>query len=206
MRDVSNLSDGRVRRSAILLVPLSLAILGMAGVTAPPALELSHARSSVEAARSRAERIEHEAARFDAFQRANAEERVSAALASLRGDLPSGLSDLDVHAAVRLACELRRVDLAHLKVGALPPTELDGLEDQVLLRPVELGGRGRVDDFFGVLATLRSLGAAVGVRELSLDSIPGSSRFEIYATLAFHQREPLTEGQRASQLGSGDMP
>ena len=190
MRELANLRRGRARRSGLLLLPAVATIVGLAGVTAKPALDLRAARGTVEAARENLGRLELERARRDAVRAAGGQERIEAAIAELDGQLPRGVTELDVHTAVRVAAELNGLVLDRLSVGELLDPGLPRASDVVLARSVHVAGRGGADAFFATLATLDALGVPVSVLEVSLARRPDSASFEITSTLGLYERRP----------------
>lgn len=206
MRDIGNLTTGRFRRSALLLVPVTLAALGVAGVTARPMMQLRDAQAGVDQALSNLERVEREAERNRVFEAARAQERLDAALAGVESLVPSDVSELDVHTAVRVTMDLHGLELQQLSVGGLYDAGFARGDDVVLLRPVEMTATGDIAEFFASLVTLESLGVPVTVLEMSIERLSGA-RFEVFATLGLCQRDALAQNEQESDpQAQGDSP
>lgn len=206
MRSVDTTGVGRARRTGLMLVPLVLAMLGLAGVTTGPALELKTSREFVEHAREQASQFGMERARLEALQAAGGIERIEQASEALRARIPTDVTELDVHTAVRLAARLRGIELDQLAIGELADAGLPRDEDIVLVRQIEIGGTGPATAFFGMLDTLRGLGFPVSVHEISLERQPESFVLDFHAELELYQRQSATRSMPPEDLNQETTP
>lgn len=202
MQELKSLGGRRLRRSAALLIPATVLLLGTAGVAARPLYELRSAQSEVDRALADLERVELEADRNRALRALGGLERVDAALVAVRAWLPAGVTSVELHAALRLVAELHGIELEHLELRAPVDPGLGG-KDVALARPAVLAGRAEPNRFFDALDTFEGLGLPVVVRELSLERVPGDRRFALRAELWLYVREAGADPNSSRDQGRG---
>ena len=204
MRAVSNLANGRVVRSAFLLVPTAVSILALGGVAALPALSLRDAREQVALAEHRAEQARTENARNEALQTAHGIERISDARKKVATLVPELVADLDLHTALRVAAELQGLEVETVSLGDLRDPGFPRTDDMIVMQDVVMSATGELPALFATLKTLEGLGVPVSVLEFSFERIQLSSRFSLFVSLGLFQRtEPWEAVDEESQSEEG---
>jgi hypothetical protein len=187
VRSLSARRRSRAGAALIAVAALGLALSGV-GVVAPPFLELEDARAERGAARRRADRA-RERDRERRLTLAQAP-RLRGAAEVLDGLFPSGVEELDLYGAVRVAAEASDVTLESVEVSELRDPELPGLDESVAMREVALRGRGRLDGLGRLLRGLRGLGFPSAVLDVSTARELTDAPFDFSVTLGAYQLEP----------------
>ena len=194
MAQLSNRNQAVVLRQARLLVPLSLAILALVGVTVRPSLKAQAARVELEAAKLRLGEREREASVLAGMLRERSLERSQQGLSSLRRLVPTSLPALLAHGAVRDAARRSGVELKGLNIGVPLGGGLNGARDRLRALGVELSGAARLSQLVALMEELKALGLPATVLEFSVHrQVASQDQFEFTLDLGLFFRAPREE-------------
>lgn len=168
MAQLTNRNRMLALRQARLIVPMSLAVLALVGVTARPSLEAQAARAELEAAKTRLGEREREAALLRSLREVSSLERARAGLATLREMLPAGVPDVLAHGALRESARRAGLELTSLRIGEPLAGGLSAGEDRVRALAATLGGRARLSQLAALLEQLEAFGLPAAVLEFSV--------------------------------------
>lgn len=200
MAQLSNRNRALDLRQARLIVPLSVAVLALVGITARPSLEAQAARAELEAAKTRLGEREQEAALLRGMHEAASLERAQAGLAGLREMLPASVPDVLAHGALRESARRAGLELTSLRIGEPLAGGLSIGHDCVRALAVTLGGRARLSQIAAVVEQLEAFGLPAAVLEFSvMRQEARHDVFEFELELGLFFRASLEE---ASELGS----
>jgi hypothetical protein len=173
---LSNVPHALWQRAVGVVAPSLVALLGLGGVTAPPALSIHDARGALEYARTRADEYEREFALAEQYAEQALDERSRNVLRAVRGHMPEQLDIVVAQAAVRLACEGAGFELTALNVGPTCDPLLAPLRDRIVLQTFELVGSGALDATVAVQEELHALGYPNCVLEANVNLDLGARR------------------------------
>ncbi len=205
---VSNLSSGLAARGATFAAPSLVALLALAGVTAPPALSVGDARRSLEYARARAEEFERERARAAQRGATLSWEKLEQTVAALRSRIPQSLDPVVTQSALRLAAQRSGMELDSLVLGAQRDPLLPTTSDRLVVTLVELVGAGPIAAPVRVQRELAALGLPCCVLEANLDLPPDdSSRAQLRLQLGLlHFAPVLPQAESTDAAPDGEFP
>ena len=190
-RAIDNLGARRGARAAALVVPLVAGTLALAGVVAPPAIDLARSGDALERIRARAEAFGRESDAIRAFESARGLERIADAEARVESALPLDAEPFAVQSLVRLVACARAIELSAIRIGHVRDGGLAVLDDRVVLREVVVEGSGALAGWTGLLEDLDAHGRPAVVLDFDLRRANGPGRaFEARMTLGFLATAP----------------
>ncbi len=205
---MSNVPRGLWLRAAGVVAPSLVALLGLAGVTAPPALSIRDARESLEYASSRSEEYEREQAVAQRYAENALERRALEVLEALRSKTPARLDIVVAQGAVQLACERAGLELSSLAAGATRDPLLASTRDRIVVQTFELVGQGPLAASVRLQEELHALGYPNCVLQAQLSfELESRQRVDVHLRLGLFHFAPLPPIDTASSTESSpDSP
>lgn len=202
MKHDDNLKAGRLGRSAWILVPAVVAIVGTSGVVSKPAFQIEHLRSRRAQAEARVVALQAERQRAEELAGFAAGADVAGLHRRVESLVPDPISSLDTHALVALAARRSGWVLESIEIGDPAPAPYPVLGDRVLATRVDLRGVGSLEAIARTVESLQAAGLAVTVVEATLARSPTpGALFEARVTLSFHHRVPADVAVSAERRG-----
>ncbi len=202
----SNLVEGRGRRVVLLVLPMVLLPLGLAGVTMKPVLDLRAAAGHVKDAELRA--AETESLRAQLSEAEPLEATAARALVldqALRKLVPGELGSLELYSVLRSAATTAQFALNTLQVSDPEPFQqpLDGRA--IGRREVLLKGAATTVAVGAFVDRLRAVGLPTAVESFVFSRKPNSLTFDVELRLAvFHRIPPAAATLEDSPVDGGE--
>lgn len=201
-----NLIEGRGKRVLVVLLPVVLLPLALAGVTIKPILHLRDASLAVEDAQARASQAE--GLRNDLQKMGSLSQSVGQALAleqALQRMVPGQLRTLEVYSVLRRTAQVTGFTLNSLQVDE-PVAFLPALDGNAAgSRSVRLRGIGDSSGISAFVDQLRAAGLPVAVKSFAFVHRKTGLPFDIDLQIdVFHRIPPVVDSVEDSLVSEGE--
>jgi hypothetical protein len=205
---MSNVPRGLWLRAAGIVAPSLVALLGLAGVTAPPALSIRDAREALEYASSRSEEYTRELVLAQRYSEQSLERRASEVLDALRSKTPAHLDIVVAQGAVQLACARAGLQLSSLVVGGTRDPLLASTRDRIVVQTFEIVARGTLTASVRLQEELHALGYPSCVLQAQLSfELESRQSVDVHLRLGLFHFAPLPPSDPSSSTEpSPDSP
>lgn len=197
-----NLSAGAWSRAPWIAASALLSIASIGGLLIRPVASLERAEAEGAHKRQDAQACRAERVMLQRYEEAHGWERTAEALRSLSAKLPKDPSPIEIQGVLRLLANARRIELGSANIAAATPTSFAVLDDCVMMREVDLCGRGTLADWVGLREDLERCGYPNSVLEFSLvrTSTPDSA-FDVHLVLGLYSSFPVATKPSAGRSG-----
>lgn len=205
---LDNMRRGLAAKGALAIVPAVVTLVGLAGIAAPPALNMSQARVELEEAEQRLLECEDLNGRLESFLAIDGFDRGRAGIQTLRHLLPRDITQVEIFSIARLAARAQGLQLETLSAGEEMDLGLQSEDDRIALRELSLTGRSDLDRLVGFVELLKVYGYPTGVLQFSIQRARSEDLdFEYAMGLGFFYRtDPVVEesGEFDGEGGEGE--
>ena len=176
---IGNFQRGFAARGAAFVLPALFSILALGGVTAPPALNMNHARTALELSEARVHQYETEMALHQSYESQQLMQGAQHVLARTRSMIPESCTNVVAHGVLRMAAANVGIELEQLQVALDKDLGVAALDKPVAALEVSVGGSARIAQITALVDELKRLGFPNCVFEVSLRrSGPAEREFE----------------------------
>ncbi len=206
MKAVSSLSQGQARRTTLTILPLALLLTAMGGFALRPELSMEEARAMRSFSEGRVAECEAERDAIEGFTERGGYERLSSAIERARHLVPVGTTELELHSVVRIAARSCEFELASMSIHEPRDPGFARLDDFVVMRTVDMRGKGSLASLPRLVSALRSLGYPTSVLEFTAARAgAGSHEFRWQAVLGVFASTDLPTPEEGGS-GEGAFP
>jgi hypothetical protein len=168
-----------------------LALVALVAALAKPVVGLGRIEAEQADAERDARACRAERALLDGYEHARGSERAAEALRTLSTRLAQDVPPIEIHGVLRLLANVHRIELGSATIGAPVSTSFAELDDRVMLREVDVSGRGEPARWVALIADLERAGYTTAVLECALSRAhPRDTAYEVHLVLGLYSSRP----------------
>ena len=200
----SNLVDGKARRAAMVIMPMLLLPIALAGVTVRPMLEFQEASVAAKTAEHQARATASLRTELAGYESVDELERRARLLEGILDTLvPVELGSLEIYSVIRSAAAVAGLDLESLQVEEPTPFREASRGRSIGRRAVSTRASGSVAQASGFVDRLRAIGLPVAVQTYTFARRTGGAAYSVELQFDVFHHIPAAElaDDRSGSMG-----